>query len=64
MYCDIRGKIVSYLNKILQEFLFPQSVIILITLFCIRKILYTVTRISPKYYSVTHDSMKKTVIYH
>jgi hypothetical protein len=38
MYCDISGKIFSYLNKILQEPLFPQPVMILITLFCIRKI--------------------------
>jgi len=37
MYCELSGKIFSFLNKILQESLFPQPIIILITLFCIQK---------------------------
>ena len=32
IYCAISGKMFSILNKFLQEFLFPQPVIILITL--------------------------------
>ena len=30
-----------------------------ITLFCIQKNMYTVTKIPPKFYSVTHDCKKK-----
>jgi len=37
MYCDINGKISSFLNNCLQESVGLESVIILITLLCSRK---------------------------
>jgi len=37
MYCDINGKIPSFLNNCLQECLGLELVIILITLFCSQK---------------------------
>ena len=55
------AKLFCFLNKILQESLFPQPIIILI-LSSHPKNLYTVTRISPKYYSISHDCMKKKVM--
>jgi hypothetical protein len=37
-YCDVKGKICSFLNKFLHETVFPHPSIILIAFFCIQKI--------------------------
>jgi len=38
IYCDVKGKICNFLNKFLHETLFAQPSIILITFFCLLKI--------------------------
>jgi hypothetical protein len=50
MYCDINGKIPSFLNNCLQESLGLESVIILITLFCNRKTWLLCAELPRKYH--------------
>jgi len=39
IYCDVKGKIYNFLNKILHKILFTHHSILLVTCFCILKIM-------------------------
>jgi len=43
MYCDVKGKICSFLNKFLHENLFLHPSMILIAFFCVLNIMEHVT---------------------
>jgi hypothetical protein len=61
MYCDISGKISSFLKYVSTRVSIPTPHNIVITLLH-PKNFYTAIRIPPKYYTIIHDSMKKGVI--
>jgi len=63
-YYDVKGKICNFLNKFLHKTLFPHPSIILITIFCMLKIVELCHEFPQKYNTITHSQVKESMINH